>query len=139
VQIVKSLGQLLQDGQGFQKGERAVLGQVHFERLAFHQSHGQVENVVGRTAEVEDGDDVGVMKTGRNGRFLLEAFDKFWIVGSLAADNLQGHQAVLIDVPGTVNYTKPTPAEFFYKFVVTNMLSFFSHAAPELEERGKNN
>ena len=96
----QTCGNLPRDGEGFVERERAV------EVGALHQFHHQ-----GALLNAVHGGDIGVIQSGQQLGFALEASHVLSVVGERCGQHFDGYVAVELAVAGAVHFSHAACAE----------------------------
>ena len=109
VGLLKTVGDLTRDLQGFFQGKRSLFD-AKGEVLALGQLHHQKPVALELLDPVEPGD-VGVVQRGEGAGFSTETSDPFRIVEQLVGKDLEGDLTIQLGVTGAVDLTHAASAE----------------------------
>ena len=107
---IKGGGALEADGEGFFGWEWSG-GETLAESDAFDEFGGDEPGIAG-LADVEDGEDIGVVEGGGGFGFGLEAGDGGRVVGEFGGEEFQRDEAVEAGIAGAVDFAHGAGAEF---------------------------
>src|SRR6185437_5650689 len=93
------------------RGERALLRDERGERRSVDELHRQVDQSIGRLAEIVDGGDVWMTDAARVGRFAIESADRIDVRHQPGVEHLEGALAAHLDVFGEIDLAHAAFAE----------------------------
>ena len=101
MRILKRFADLRHDGQRLARLQLAVRQQVP-QRHAIDELHQEVVKTIG-LAEIVNGHDVRMVQTRQRARLAREPLGERWVPAGLGGQNLHGHQAVELLLPGLIH------------------------------------
>ena len=135
--VLQGIADLLDDLDRLAGGERGVADEF-LEVGAVHELHEEVEQVI-PLAEVEDGDDVGMLEPCQGLRFTLEAQGEVGVMLRGAGEDLERHIAIEPGLPGVIHGTHASSSEQANDFQIGEevlQLLRLSRRTPGAEEDG---